>query len=89
MFLHVLVAFPETSGKTLEEVESMFLAGEKAWKTRVQYRNVREMEAGNVVLDPQKRVSLVQHQEVAGNAGGNLEAAGQVEEVQEKRALDA
>ncbi|ETN43821.1 uncharacterized protein HMPREF1541_11145 [Cyphellophora europaea CBS 101466] len=62
MTVHAFFCFPETSGKTLEEVESMFLAGEKAWNTKVQFQSVREMEAGHV--DPQKRVSVVSHREV-------------------------
>ena len=64
MMVHAFFCFPETSGKTLEEVESMFLSGEKAWTTRVQFKSVREMEAGNV--DPMKRGSLVSQHEVVG-----------------------
>ncbi|CCX30247.1 Similar to High-affinity glucose transporter; acc. no. P49374 [Pyronema omphalodes CBS 100304] len=35
MSIHVFLAFPETAGKTLEEVESMFAEHVPAWKTRV------------------------------------------------------
>lgn len=70
MTIHVFFAFPETSGKTLEDVENMFLAGEKAWKTRVEYNNVREMEAGRI--DPEKRVSVAHHTETTD--GNNVEA---------------
>lgn len=73
MTVHVFFCFPETSGKTLEDVESMFLAGEKAWKTRVQYQSVREMEAGHV--DPEKRVSVANHQEVAAEPVNATEEA--------------
>ncbi|KAF7712406.1 MFS-type Sugar/inositol transporter [Penicillium ucsense] len=49
MTVHVFFAFPETAGKTLEEVDSMFTTpGMKPWKTKVRYRQVRQLEAGNV-----------------------------------------
>jgi hypothetical protein len=35
MSIHVFLVFPETAGKTLEEVESMFAENVPAWKTRV------------------------------------------------------
>jgi hypothetical protein len=63
MTVHAFLCFPETSGKTLEDVEHMFLDSERAWKTKVQYGRVRELEAGHV--DPEKRVS-VSHHEVGG-----------------------
>jgi hypothetical protein len=43
----------------------MFLDKVKPWNTRVQYRNVREMEQGHI--DPEKRISIVHHDEVAGD----------------------
>ncbi|KAK2773802.1 hypothetical protein FQN52_004511 [Onygenales sp. PD_12] len=56
MFIHVYFMFPETSGKTLEEVEGIFTdpAGPKyigtwAWKTRVQYRRATQLEQTGVV----------------------------------------
>lgn len=44
MAVHSFFCFPETSGKTLEDVEEMFLVGIPAWKTRVEYQNVRRAE---------------------------------------------
>lgn len=34
MTIHVFLAFPETAGKTLEEVDEIFQSGVPAWKTR-------------------------------------------------------
>ncbi|ORY13403.1 high affinity glucose transporter [Clohesyomyces aquaticus] len=48
MAIHVFFMFPETSGKTLEDVEEMFLKGVPAWKTRVEYHNVRRAEHGGM-----------------------------------------
>ncbi|GAD97734.1 hypothetical protein AN9184.2 [Paecilomyces variotii No. 5] len=48
MTIHVFFMFPETAGKTLEEVEGLFEKGVKPWKTKVQYQNVRKMEVGAV-----------------------------------------
>jgi len=55
MFLHVLFMFPETAGKSLEEVEAMFLdpkgikyLGTPAWRTGVVKSGVEE---GRVGLD--------------------------------------
>lgn len=44
MFIHVFLCFPETSGKSLEEVEALFQQKVRAWKTRVQYQHVRALE---------------------------------------------
>ena len=52
MTVHVFFLFPETAGKTLEEVESMFLAGEHAWNTHVEYGRIVAVEKGQV--DPEK-----------------------------------
>ncbi|KAI9678728.1 MAG: hypothetical protein M1817_005785 [Caeruleum heppii] len=46
MTVHVFFLFPETAGKTLEEVEDMFLSHIPAWKTRVTTREVRKLEKG-------------------------------------------
>jgi MFS family permease len=55
MFVHVLFVFPETAGKSLEDVEEMFLdpAGPKyigtpAWKTHVQHNQARAVEHGDI-----------------------------------------
>ena len=51
--------FPETAGKTLEEVEKMFTdprgpkyIGQLAWTTHVQRKGVLKMEHGEI--DPEK-----------------------------------
>jgi MFS family permease len=48
MTIHVFFMFPETSGKTLEEVEEMFLMGVPAWKTHVDYNKIRRAEGGEI-----------------------------------------
>jgi hypothetical protein len=39
---------PETAGKTLEDVEEMFLVGVPAWKTKVDYSNTKRAERGDL-----------------------------------------
>ena len=53
MALHVFFVFPETAGKTLEEIEGMFTdpngiagIGTPAWKTKKAYGRAREFEKG-------------------------------------------
>ncbi|KAJ4410129.1 high affinity glucose transporter [Didymella pomorum] len=52
MAIHTFFLFPETAGKTLEDIEEMFMEGIPAWKTKVDYSNSRNAEKGNV--DPEK-----------------------------------
>ncbi|KAI9793090.1 MAG: hypothetical protein M1816_000988 [Peltula sp. TS41687] len=52
MAIHVFFLFPETAGKSLEEVESMFLSKTPAWRTHVVTKNKRAVEKGQV--DPEK-----------------------------------
>jgi hypothetical protein len=59
MFFHVFFMFPETAGKTLEEVEDIFTdkngpkyIGTPAWKTRVETSRVTLAEKGEI--DPEK-----------------------------------
>lgn len=54
MAIHAFFLFPETSGKTLEDIEEMFLSGVPAWKTRVEYSNVRRAEGGDVDVAKEK-----------------------------------
>jgi len=59
MFFHVLFLFPETAGKSLEEVELIFTdphgiprIGTPAWKTRVDYKRTLDVERhGSVATD--------------------------------------
>ena len=55
MFVHVFFMFPETAGKTLEEVEDLFTdphglryIGTPAWKTRITTKRVALLERGEV-----------------------------------------
>jgi len=61
MFIHVFFMFPETAGKPLEEVETIFddstpgsirLIGTPAWKTHVDH-SVRKQERGE--MDPEEK----------------------------------
>ncbi|KAI9729175.1 MAG: hypothetical protein M1834_007082 [Cirrosporium novae-zelandiae] len=68
MTIHVFFCFPETSGKTLEEVETLFAKGVPAWRTKVQYGHIVAVEHGEVkegMLD-----GGFSHAEVAGEEGG-------------------
>lgn len=55
MTIHVFFCFPETAGKTLEQVEEIFLSDTKPWNTHVDYHHVVKEERGEV--DPEKRLS--------------------------------
>jgi len=64
MAIHVFFLFPETAGKTLEDVAAMFedpngirYIGTPAWKTRVDYSQASERERGQG-LDHKKLGSL-------------------------------
>lgn len=48
MAIHVYFMFPETSGKTLEDVEEMFMTGAPAWRTRVEFNKIVAAEHGDV-----------------------------------------
>lgn len=43
--IHVFLAFPETAGKTLEEIDAVFEPGVKAWKTGNMKSNFSEKVA--------------------------------------------
>ncbi|KAF2484126.1 glucose transporter [Neohortaea acidophila] len=72
MMIHAFFLFPETAGKTLEETEKMFedpngirLIGTPAWKTKVQYQHMAQMEHGAV---PQEKMgSVAEHNEYSGD----------------------
>ncbi|KAJ5595601.1 uncharacterized protein N7459_001809 [Penicillium hispanicum] len=52
MTVHVFFCFPETAGKTLEDVETMFATpGLKPWNTTVQFQRVRKLEKGAIQLE--------------------------------------
>ena len=48
MAVHTFFLFPETAGKTLEDIEEMFLVGTPAWKTKVDFSSSRRAERGEV-----------------------------------------
>lgn len=57
MLIHVFFLFPETAGKTLEEVELMFedpkgipYIGTPAWKTKVEYGTATARERGDLTM---------------------------------------
>ena len=59
MFVHVFFMFPETAGKTLEEVEELFTdphgpkyIGTPAWRTHITTKRVALLEKGEI--DPEK-----------------------------------
>ncbi|KAF2183734.1 high affinity glucose transporter [Zopfia rhizophila CBS 207.26] len=73
MAIHVFFMFPETSGKTLEEVEEMFLNHIPAWKTRVEFQKIRRAEGG-AVDDKEAAVKYDEspvRTEIAGEAKAN------------------
>ena len=69
MFVHVYFAFPETAGKTLEEVESMFTdplgpkyIGTIPWKTKIVTHKALLLERGE--FDEEKAAQF-EHEEDA------------------------
>ncbi len=48
MTLHFYFIYPETAGKTLEEVEYIFASKTPAWKTKVETKRVIQIEHGDV-----------------------------------------
>jgi hypothetical protein len=75
MAVHAFFLFPETAGKTLEEVEAMFLDKTPAWKTHVDFKKIRAVEKGEI--NPEKLVDSFRHyshasQTEADNAVGRV-----------------
>ena len=67
MLIHVYFMFPETAGKTLEEVEGMFTAPEgikyigiPAWKTKNVRSDMVRLEKG--MMDEEEKAHLQQRQ---------------------------
>ncbi|TGZ79448.1 high affinity glucose transporter [Ascodesmis nigricans] len=56
MTIHVFFFFPETAGKSLEQVEEMFLEGKPAWKTHVI--STAEREAHQSQLAASNKLSV-------------------------------
>ncbi|OCT44152.1 High-affinity glucose transporter [Cladophialophora carrionii] len=61
MTIHVFFCFPETAGKTLEEVEELFLSNVKPWNTHVDYNKIKREEHGEV--DAERKLSYAAHRE--------------------------
>ena len=79
MAVHVFFAFPETAGKTLEEVESMFTdplgpkyIGTLPWKTHIATNNAILLEHGEV--DPEKLASFEQEEAEGGGIDAHVQA---------------
>ncbi|RDL38135.1 Uncharacterized protein BP5553_05568 [Venustampulla echinocandica] len=51
MTIHCFLCFPETSGKTLEEIEELFSGNTRAWRTGVAKNRLREMDTNDVELE--------------------------------------
>ena len=67
MFVHVLFMFPETAGKTLEEVELIFTdpngiprIGTPAWKTHVDRKRTLDVErSGSLATEESEETKVV------------------------------
>jgi MFS family permease len=83
MTIHVFFLFPETAGKTLEEVEEIFMSDVKPWNTHVNYHHVVREERGEI--DAEKRLSFAaQHRERGGSEG--TEVAHNAEQLEKNEA---
>jgi hypothetical protein len=67
MLVHAALLFPETAGKTLEEVAAMFedphgipYIGTPPWRTRVQFHRARALESGRDGGEDEKKDQLVE-----------------------------
>ena len=88
MFVHVLLAFPETAGKTLEEVEIMFTdpkgfpyIGTPAWKTRKAYGKARLLERGEWDEEQEDKVARFVHDGASRSGSGSGSGSGSAAEV--------
>lgn len=66
MAIHTFFFFPETAGKTLEDIEEMFLERVPAWKTKPDFGNVRRVEQG--MVDSEKAMAYEHSPERTENA---------------------
>lgn len=65
MTIHVFLAFPETRGKTLEEVEEVFASNLPAWKTHA----LKTTHLEDIVQDiSDKQKNSVPHQHSKGSS---------------------
>ncbi|KAI4159110.1 MAG: hypothetical protein LQ342_006887 [Letrouitia transgressa] len=77
MFVHVFFMFPETAGKTLEEVVDLFEdpngiknVGTPAWKTRITTKRARLLEH-NEVAEADREKGLDVHEESPNRSGSD------------------
>ena len=82
MFVHVYFAFPETAGKTLEEVESMFTdplgpkyIGTLPWKTHIVTQKAFLLERGEMDEEKARRFGHEEDAERSGSERGEKTAA--------------
>lgn len=78
MFVHVYFAFPETAGKTLEEVESMFTdplgpkyIGTIPWKTKIVTQKALLLERGE--FDEEKAAQFGHEEDAERSVSGSRE----------------
>ncbi|KAH0836037.1 High-affinity glucose transporter [Fonsecaea pedrosoi] len=69
MGIHFFFVYPETAGKTLEEVENIFATRTKAWKTRIETKKAREIESASIRADDPEEVKDAALGYVAGRVG--------------------
>ncbi|KAI9799875.1 MAG: hypothetical protein M1833_003797 [Piccolia ochrophora] len=69
MAIHVFFLFPETAGKTLEEVENIFIHHVPAWKTHVTTSHILQLERGQV--DAEKFATTV-HEDSPERRGSKI-----------------
>ncbi|KIW15728.1 hypothetical protein PV08_05778 [Exophiala spinifera] len=62
MTIHVFFCFPETAGKTLEEVDELFSSGIKPWNTHVDFHRVRREEQGDVDMEMKLSIGGQHHE---------------------------
>jgi hypothetical protein len=85
MTIHVFFLFPETAGKTLEEVEELFLSDVKPWNTHVDYNKIRREEHGEI--DAERKLSHAMHRERQDSEHTEVAHAQQAETLEKSEAV--